>query len=191
MGPFNIFGSLNIKLSDRFSKKVADAIGIYFLTWLILQILFWVILGIFDFFQEINFAGTVSWDQYSGSIPPSSAGILNLTPLLNGFTLFNYFPYWLRIIILIFVTIGIINIPISILAFFSISDTGAGVDTYSRERLTINCIECKNEIKPPGEWLDGEIDVRCRKCEALMTLTIENGRFKKLALKQATKYRYN
>lgn len=184
MGPLNIFGSLNIKLSDRFSKKVADAVGLYFLTWLILQVLFWGILAIFDFIQEIIFTGTVSWDQQIGSIPPSSASTINLSPLLNGFTMFNYFPYWLRIIILIFIAVGVINIPISILAFFSISDSGTDVDIYSRERLTINCIECNNEIHPQGDWPNGEADVRCRKCYALMTLTLENGRFKKLILKK-------
>ena len=105
MGPFNIFGSLNIKLSDRFSKRVIDAIGIYFLTWLILEIIFWVSLGVIDFFQAAFYWGTYEFNLSLGLPLPTTIGIINLFPLLNGFTLFNYLPYWLRLIMLIFYSV--------------------------------------------------------------------------------------
>jgi ribosomal protein S27E len=57
-----------------------------------------------------------------------------------------------------------------------------------RKELKIHCIECKNKVDVPGIWLSGETDIRCVKCGALMTLTLENGEFKRLILKQATKY---
>jgi hypothetical protein len=186
MGPFNIFGSLNIKLSDRFSKRVIDAIGIYFLTWLILEIIFWVSLGVIDFFQAAFYWGTYEFNLSLGLPLPTTIGIINLFPLLNGFTLFNYLPYWLRLIMLIFLTIGVINIPISIFAFFLSADPDIGSNKNSLVSLGINCVDCQNHIS--GEWPSGVSDIRCGRCFALMTLTIERGSFEKLSLKQSRKY---
>lgn len=188
MKPLSIFGDLNIKLSDRFWKKVTDAVAIYSIVWLIIQIIFWIVIGFFDLIQGIFFMGTSAYDTSIGTIPPNSMGTINLKPLISGFTLFQYLPYWLRIILLIFIAIAVISIPFAVLAFLSFSDSGSQVDSYARDELKINCVECNREISPQGEWLTGETDIRCRKCGAIMTLAIENGRFKKLTLKRASEY---
>jgi len=54
----------------------------------------------------------------------------------------------------------------------------------TRNEMRINCVHCNNEIKPPGEWLSGEADLYCPECHALMTLVLEDGKFKKLTLKK-------
>ena len=183
---FSIFGNLNIKISNRFWNKVEDVIGLYFFVWFLLQMFFWIIIGGFDGVFLAIYWGTLLIDQFTGVNPPSSAGIINLIPLLNGFSLFEYFPYWLRIVLLIFITIGLISIPVSLLAFFSYFGSSSHVDyqSYSRSQLMIRCIECNNEIRPQGDWVTGETDIRCVKCGALMMLTIADGKFNKLILKQ-------
>ena len=185
---FSIFGSLNIKISDSFLKKVADMIGLYFFIWLIIEIIFWLFLGALDLLVWMMYEVNFFIDLVFGTTPPSFTGFINLKPFMNGFTLFMYFPNWLRIILMTYISVAVISIPITIFAYIYFSNEYSGIEDTLREDLKIRCIECKNKLGVPGEWLNGETDIRCGKCGALMTLTLENGRFKRLILKQPTKY---
>ena len=78
MSILSIFGELKIKLNDQFKRSILYAIGVYFFSWLILQIFFWIFAGLIWVISLIM-----------GGKP------FSLTPLLDGFTLFPYFPYCL------------------------------------------------------------------------------------------------
>ena len=108
--------------------------------------------------------------------------------LMQGFTLFTYFPSWLRFVCLNLITSLLIAIPLGIIAGFFISVSNSDLHGYflesTREELKINCIECSNQIIPQGTWFNGQTDIRCNKCRCLMTITIEEGGFKKLVLKE-------
>lgn len=185
---FSLFGELNIKLTDRFLKKVTDFVGAYVLIWLIIEICFWFILGVVDLFGWIMYLVSPYFDPALGITPPTSAGFINLIPFINGFTLFMYFPNWLRIILMAYISIAVISIPLTIFVYIYFSSKYSDSEYSLRQELKIRCIECKNKIEVPGGWINGEADIRCVKCGALMTLTLENGEFKRLILKQATKY---
>jgi hypothetical protein len=58
---------------------------------------------------------------------------------------------------------------------------------YHRDNLKINCIDCERPVSPSGQWLNVKKDIRCGRCGALMTLTLEDGRVRKLTIKQGTK----
>lgn len=190
MSIVNIIGSLNLKINDRSVRKVSGIIGIYFFVWLILQFIFWGIIGIIDFWIGVNYFFTAGYDQFFGYLPPTWTGYMNLSPLIHGFTLFGFLPYWFRIVLLVYLLIGVVSMIFTVLAYFSMegSSSEQDVQEYWRSRLIINCVECRSEIHPPGEWLTGETDIRCKRCDALMTLTIESGKFKKLTLKQTSMY---
>ena len=185
---FSIFGDLNLKITDSFLKKVSDLVGLYVFFWLIIEIIFWLILGILDLFAWIIYLAESLFNSDFGIAPPSSAGFINLKPFISGFTLFMYFPNWLRIILMSYISVAVISIPITIFVYVYFSIEYSGIEDTSREELKIHCIECKNKLGVPGEWLNGETDLRCGKCGALMTLTLENGELKRLILKQPTKY---
>ncbi len=185
---FSVFGDLNINITDSFLKKVTDLVGLYVLIWLIIEVIVLLILGFVELYELIIYVVKFSFDPAFGITPPSSANIINLMPLINGFTLFTFFPNWLRIILMTYIFVAVINIPITIFLYISFSSKYSGSEYTSRKELKIHCIECKNKIGVPGSWLNGEIDIRCAKCGALMTLTLEDGEFKRLTLKQATKY---
>ena len=104
--------------------------------------------------------------------------------LIVGFTLFSYFPSWLRFVCLDLIASSLIAIPFGIIAGFFISMAYENFIEGLREDLTVECIECSNTIKPQGMWLSGQTDIRCKKCGALMTISIEEGRFRKLSLKE-------
>jgi Zn finger protein HypA/HybF involved in hydrogenase expression len=110
-----------------------------------------------------------------------------LASLTSGFQLFEYFPYWFRIILLFFIVDAIFSLPITLFVDGSLNDEAARKIAESkieaRNKMRINCVVCNNEIKPPGEWLSGEADLYCPVCHALMTLVLEDGKFKKLTLK--------
>ena len=109
----------NVKFSEEFSKKIADMIEVYFFVWLLLQILFWVMVGLLDIvFAAANMLASVL-NAFFGSTFPTSVGLVDLIPLLTGFSLFTYLPYWLRIILLVYIADGIISIPIAILVFIA------------------------------------------------------------------------
>lgn len=188
---FSLFGDLNLKITDSFLKKVSDLVGVYVVIWLTIEIIFWIFLGILDSLVWIIYSAVSSFGPAFGITPPSSAGFINLKPFINGFTLFMYFPNWLRIILMSYISVAVISIPITILVYIYFSMEYSGIEGTSREELKIHCIECKNKLGVPGEWLNGETDLRCGKCGALMTLTLENGEFKRLILKQPTKYSQN
>lgn len=185
---FSIFGELNLKITDSFLKKVADMIGSYVFVWLIMEIIFWFILSAWDLIVWIIYSVGSSFDPAFGITPPSSAPFINLKSFINGFTLFMYFPNWFRIILMSYISIAVISIPVTILVYSYYSYKNSESDSFLRKEFKINCIECKEEIRVPGDWLNGKADIRCLKCEALMTLTLENGEFKSLFLKQASKY---
>lgn len=185
---FSVFGDLNIKITDGFLKKVTDLVGLYVLIWLIVEVIVLIILGITELSGLIIYLLKLSFDPVFGITPPSSANFINLMPLINGFTLFTFFPNWLRIILMTYISVAVINIPITIFLYIRFSSKYSGSEYTSRKELKIHCIECKNKIGVPGSWLNGEIDIRCVKCGALMTLTLEDGEFNRLTLKQATKH---
>ncbi len=167
MSILSVFGELKIKLTDQFKRSILYAIGVYFFSWLILQIFFWIFAGLIWVISLIM-----------GGKP------FSLTPLLYGFTLFPYFPYWLRIILLVYIAVAVINVPIAIfLIMFLDLNTSVSEYSESRNNIQIFCVECRNPIKVPGDWLNGTTDIRCWKCHSLMSLTLENGRFKALILK--------
>ncbi len=160
MSYFNIFE--NLKLTGKFWRNVAPYISGYVLVF----ILFWF---------GIELYGTVR----------------NIMP---GFTLFNFFPGWLRFACLDLIASALIGIPFGIIAGFFISTAN---DYYHedyigdlRDGLEIECIDCSNEIKPQGSFTSGQLDIECEKCGALMRITIEEGRLKKLILKEHGKYHY-
>lgn len=151
----------NLKLSGKFWKGISPYVSGFFLFFLIILIVLTFVMGI-------------------------------KSNLMSGFTLFTYFPYWLRFVLLDLIASALIAIPFGVVVGFFISI--ANGDFYSmyyselRSELKIKCIECGNEITPQGDWISGEIDIRCEICDALMRLIIEEGRFKKLVLKEGTKY---
>jgi ribosomal protein S27E len=51
----------------------------------------------------------------------------------------------------------------------------------------VRCIECGNTITlDPGTYWDvSDTDIRCDKCKALITITLERGLLKKASLKEA------
>ena len=98
-------------------------------------------------------------------------------------------PYWLRIILLVYIAIAVISVPIAIF-FIMFLDLNTSVSEYSESRnnIQIFCVECRNPIEVPGDWLNGTTDIRCWKCHSLMSLTLEHGRFKALILKEKSAY---
>lgn len=55
-----------------------------------------------------------------------------------------------------------------------------------RDELEIECIDCFKRIEPEGKFTSGQLDIRCETCGALMTITIEGDKIKKLILKSHT-----
>ena len=188
MGLFSIFGDLNIKASDGLSKKITEVIELYVFVWLFILSIFWGVLGLIGFVLCMGYLGELLHDQLIGITPPSFTGFMYLTTLIKGFTLFMYLPSWIRILLVTYISVSVISIPITILIYAFFSNKNSKTEDPLRKPLKIHCIECKNKIEVPGEWLNGEIDIRCVKCGSLMTLTLEDGEFRRLILKQATKY---
>ena len=182
---------MNIKTGDSLSKRLTEVIGLYFLVWLIILILFWFLLGVIVLVLWIGYLVKSFHDQLFGMALPSFTGIMYLTTLIKGFTLFMYLPSWIRIILITYISALVISIPFTILLYIDYSNKYFKNEGPSRKHLKICCIECRNTVVVPGEWLNGETDIRCAKCGSLMTLILENGEFKRLILKQATKYSQN
>ncbi len=109
--------------------------------------------------------------------------------LMSGFLLFTSFPYWLRFVILDLISSALIAIPLGIIVGLMFAVGGDGFHNerleYLESNFTIKCIECSTTIKPQSIGIDGQIDIRCQKCDALMTLTMEDGNFKKLTLNKS------
>jgi len=164
MSIISIFDNLKFKLSGNLSKAIEVFISNYISTWVLLQFPIWMVIGIWYCFH------------------------LNLASLTSGFQLFEYFPYWIRIILLFFIFDAIISLPITLFVegILEVVDAGKIAESKieTRNKMRINCVVCNNEIKPPGEWLSGEADLCCPECYALMTLVLEDGKFKKLTLKK-------
>lgn len=188
MGLFSIFGDLNIKASDGLLKKLTEVIELYVFVWLFILIIFWAVLVFIGLVLWIGYLGKLSYDQLIGITPPSFTGFMYLTTLIKGFTLFMYLPSWIRILLVTYISVFVISIPITILIYAFFSNKNSKTEDPLRKPLKIRCVECKNKIEVPIDWLNGETDIRCAKCRSLMTLTLENGEFKRLILKQATKY---
>lgn len=152
----------NLRFNGKFWRNIAPYISGYFLAFIFIFLGIWIIYGL---------------DKY----------------LIAGFTLFGYFPNWLRFVCLDLIASSLIAIPFGIIAGFFISMSNESYH-YNflvglREELTVECVECSKAIKPQGIWLNGQTDIRCEKCGALMTISIEEGRFKKLSLKESA-FRY-
>lgn len=104
--------------------------------------------------------------------------------LMQGFALFAYFPYWLRLICLDLIASSLLSIPSGVVIGYLISWATYGFFEYLRDNLMINCICCSEELYIKGIWIDGQTDIRCDKCGTLMAITIEEVRIKKLTLKE-------
>ena len=161
MSYFNIFE--NLRLTGKFWRNVAPYISGYLLVFIFILFGVWIAYGV-----DKN--------------------------LMAGFTLFNFFPGWLRFVCLDLIASALIGIPLGIIAGFFISTANDSLhEDYIgnlRDRLEIKCIDCSNEIKPQGDFTSGQLDIRCPDCRALMTITIEEGQFKKLILKKHGIYNY-
>ena len=155
-------------------------------------------MSVFSIFENLRFNGRFwrnVWPYISGYLLMFIFSLLGVwiaygldANLMQGFTLFTYFPSWLRFVCLNLITSFLIAIPLGIIAGFFISMSYNDLRGYIlesiREELKINCIECSNQIMPQGTWFNGQTDIRCNKCGCLMTITIEESRFKKLILKE-------
>lgn len=157
----SIIENLNLRLSGKFGKAVTPYVSGYLLFYVLL---FFIIIPIVEAIGNI----------------------------MSGFSLYVYLPDWMRFIILDLISSALLSFPFGIVAGFFISlstgDLNGEYREILREKLSVECIECSNAIKPQGEWFSGDIDIRCGVCEALMTLTIEDSNFKRLALKQPSKF---
>ncbi|WP_276935434.1 hypothetical protein [Ferroplasma acidiphilum] len=153
----------NLKLTGKSWKGIAPYISGYVLVF----ILFWF---------GIEIYGTVR----------------NIMP---GFTLFSFFPGWLRFVCLDLIASALIGIPFGIIVGFGISTAN---DSYQRNNikyfiddLEIKCIDCFKEIELDGSvCVSGQTDIICEKCGALMTITTEEDKIKKLILKEHGRYHY-
>ena len=153
----------NLRFNGKFWRNIAPYVSGYLLVFIFILLGVWIAYGL---------------DKY----------------LMVGFTLFIYFPSWLRFVCLDLIVSSLIGIPFGIIAGFFISVANENHHIryldYISERLKVNCIDCSNEIVPQGMWMTGQTDIRCKKCGALMAVNIEEGKFKKLSLKEpAMKYR--
>ncbi len=112
--------------------------------------------------------------------------------IMSGFSLYAYLPGWIRFVIMDLIASALLAFPSGIVAGFfisiSIEDFHDRYIEKLRNILEIRCIECYNTIRPQGTWSSGDVDIRCGECEALMTLTIEESKFKKLVLKQGSPF---
>lgn len=171
MSFFSIFDNLNIRVSRSFKDNIANAIGTFSFVWIVIQVFIWFIIGASVFFDILG--GTSVFASFKFFI--------------NGFTLFEYFPDWFRIILLVYIFGAVISIPFTVLFIVYFSYDSDVRNGYNRDNLKINCIDCERPVSPSGQWLNVERDIRCGHCGALMTLTLEDGRVRKLTLKQGTK----
>jgi ribosomal protein S27E len=149
----------NLRFNGKFLKNIMPYISGYFLAFIFILIGIWLAYGL---------------DKY----------------LMAGFTLFSYFPSWLRFVCLDLIASSLIAIPFGVVTGFFISMVNESYH-YSyiedlRTNLSVECIECSKTIKPQGMWINGQTDIICRNCGALMTIFVEEGRFKKLILKVPT-----
>ena len=115
--------------------------------------------------------------------------------LMAGFTLFNFFPGWLRFVCLDLVASALMAIPLGIIGGFFISwDNEIHYPAYIHSLIhdfDLKCIECSNGIEPPEDtWVSIQSDIECEKCGALMTITIVEGQLKKMILKEHGRYHY-
>ena len=172
MSFFSIFE--NLKLTGKFWKRVAPYISIYLLAFV------FSLLGV--------------WIAY----------VVNKN-LMAGFTLFSFFPGWLRFFCFDLIASALIGIPVGIFLGFPIPaldyhsignyilklvDEKYYIE-YLMDNLKIKCIDCFTEIYlDGGVCVSGQTDVRCKECNALMTITTEEGQLKKLILKEHRKYHY-
>ena len=99
------------------SKRVQNAIEVYAFVWFGLQAVFWLSLGAMDIIEGAAHVLSQSVDPLLGIAPPSSWGFINYMPILQGFSLVEYFPPLLRLIVLVFIYGSLIGIPFTILAF--------------------------------------------------------------------------
>ena len=99
------------------SKGVQNVIEAYWLVWFIVQAIFWGFIGLIDIIQGALHVVQETVNPFIGMTIPSSWGFVNYMPFLQGFTLFEYFPPLLRLIILIYIYGSLISIPLTILAF--------------------------------------------------------------------------
>lgn len=148
----------NLRFNGKFLKNIIPYISGYFLAFIFILLGIWIAYGL---------------DKY----------------LIVGFTLFSYFPSWLRFVCLDLIASSLIAIPFGVITGFFISMVNESYH-YNyleelRKDLTVECIECSKTIKPQGMWMNGQTDIRCEKCGALMTIFVEEGRFKKLSLKES------
>ena len=155
----SIVENLNLQLSGKLGKAIVPYVSGYFLFYILI---FFIIV--------------------------IAESIRNIT---SGFSLYVYLPGWIRFTILDLISSALLSFPLGIVAGFFISisyeDFNRKNREFLREHLSIKCIECSNTIVPQGEWFSGDVDIRCGVCEALMTLTLEESKFKKLVLRQGSK----
>lgn len=123
--------------------------------------------------------------------------------IMSGFTLFSFLPGWLRFFCFDLIASALIGIPAGIIGGFLISAFDyyflrnyilklvhdENYIEYLKKDLKIKCIDCFNAIElDGGVCVSGQTDIRCKKCGALMTITIEEGKIKKLILKKSGIY---
>ncbi len=99
------------------SKGVRNVIEAYSLMWFIVQAIFWGSIGIIDIFKGASHVVQETVNPFIGMTIPSSWGFINYMPFLRDFTLFEYFPPLLRLIILVYIYGSLISISLTILAF--------------------------------------------------------------------------
>lgn len=162
----------NLKLTGKFWRHVAPYISIYLLAFVFSLLVVGIVYGV-----DKN--------------------------LMSGFTLFSFFPGWLRFFCFDLIVSALIGIPVGIFFGFLISASDYSSHRediqklvnekhyieYLKGELKIKCIDCLTEIMLDGSvCVSGQTDIRCETCGALMTITIEEGKIKKLILKKSWKY---
>jgi len=170
-------------------------------------------MSLFSFVENLKLTGK-SWKSIAPYISIYLLAFILVLPvvgiaygvdkhLITGFTLFNFFPGWLRFFCFDLIASALIGIPVGIFFGFLISASDYSSHReyiqklvrdnnyieYLMDNLKIKCIDCSTEIELDGGLcVSGQTDIRCPNCRALMTITIEEGQITKLMLKKAGIY---